>query len=82
MSWCWSCRLGQLAVVVVSDRLEAADLAVPEPVVAEGEDLVVDRDLGVFRARRLAIRSNIARSGPPPVGIFCAASVSAQRSAG
>jgi hypothetical protein len=38
--------------------------------------------LAMLRPRRLAIRSNIARSGPPPVGIFCAASVSAQRKAG
>ena len=45
VGWRWSCRLGQLVVVVVVDvRLvfEAADLAVPEPVVAEGEDLAGD----------------------------------------
>ena len=42
VSWRWSCRLGQLVVVVVvNGRLvfEAADLAVAQPVVAEGEDL-------------------------------------------
>src|SRR5207248_7922416 len=38
--------------------------------------------LGILRPRCWAIRSKVARSGPPPVGIFCAASVSAQRSAG
>ena len=54
VSWCWwSCRLGQFGVVVVIDGLvfEAADLAVPEPVVAEGEDLAGDRDLGECCAR-------------------------------
>jgi len=37
VSWRWSCGLGQLLVVVVVDGLlfEAADLAVPKPVVAE-----------------------------------------------
>jgi hypothetical protein len=48
VSWRWSCRLGQLAVVVVGVRLvvEAADLAVAQSVVAKGEDLAGDRDLG------------------------------------
>jgi hypothetical protein len=49
VSWRWSCGLGQLVVVVVVDvRLvfEAADLAVAQPVVAEGEDLAGDCDLG------------------------------------
>ena len=48
VSWHWSCGLGQLPVVVVGDGLvfETADLAVAEPVVAEGEDLAGDRDLG------------------------------------
>src|SRR5205085_8851944 len=43
VGWRWSCRLGQL---VVDGRLagEAADFAVPEAVVAEGEDLAGDRD--------------------------------------
>src|SRR5262249_31010766 len=42
-----SCGLGRLVVVVVEGLvLEAADLAVAEPVVAEGEDLAGDRDLG------------------------------------
>src|SRR5512142_1866997 len=46
-SWRGSCGLGQLAVVVVGDGLvfEAADLAVAEPVVAEGEDLAGEGDL-------------------------------------
>src|SRR5207248_6369998 len=49
VSWRWSCGLGQL-VVVVDVRLvfEAADLAVAQPVVAEGEGLAGDRDLGDF----------------------------------
>ena len=38
--------------------------------------------VAILLPRRLAIRSNIVRSGPPPVGIFWAASVSAQRSVG
>ena len=47
VSWRWSCGLGQLVVVVVDGLVfEAADLAVAEPVVAEGEDLAGDRDLG------------------------------------
>jgi len=47
VSWRWSCGLGQLVVVVVDGLvLEAADFAVAEPVVAEGEDLAGDRDLG------------------------------------
>jgi hypothetical protein len=48
VSWRCSCGFGQLVVVVVVAGLvfEAADLAVPEPVVAEGEDLAGDRDLG------------------------------------
>src|SRR5581483_3639718 len=39
----WSCG-GQLDFVVVGAVGEAADLAVPEAVVAEGEDLSGDRD--------------------------------------
>ena len=54
VGWCWSCRLGQLVVVVVlvDGRLvfEAADLAVAQPVVAEGEDLAGDGDLGDLAA--------------------------------
>ena len=47
VNWCGSCGLGKLVVVVVDGLVfEAADLAVPEPVVAEGEDLAGDRDLG------------------------------------
>jgi hypothetical protein len=47
VSWRWSCGLGQFVVVVVDRGLvfEAADLAVAQPVVAEGEDLAGDRDL-------------------------------------
>jgi hypothetical protein len=48
VSWRWSCGLGQLLVVTVFDArlVEAADLAVAQAVVAEGEDLPGDRDLG------------------------------------
>jgi hypothetical protein len=46
VSWWWSCGLGQVVVVVVGGLGQAADLAVAQPVVAEGEDLAGDRDLG------------------------------------
>ena len=47
VSWRWSCGVRQLVVVVVDGGLvfEAADLAVAQPVVAEGEDLAGDSDL-------------------------------------
>ena len=38
--------------------------------------------LAMLRPRRFAIRSKAARSGPPPVAAFCAASTSAQRMCG
>ncbi len=56
VSWRWSCGLGQLLVVVVVDvglACEAADLAVAQPVVAEGEDLAGDGDLGDVAAAAL-----------------------------
>ena len=47
VGWGWSCRVGQLVVVVVGGLVfEAADFAVAQPVVAEGEDLAGDGDLG------------------------------------
>ena len=54
VGWRRSCGLCQL-VVVADVRLvfEAADLAVPEPVVAEGEDLAGDGDLGDVAAAAL-----------------------------
>jgi hypothetical protein len=79
--WRRSCCVRQF-VVVGGVGGETADLAVPEAVVAEGEDLAGDSHLGDLGPRRLAIRSNFSRSGPEPVVIFCAASTSAQRKAG
>jgi hypothetical protein len=58
---------------------ELADLAVAQAVVAECEDLSGGGDAGDLRPRRLAIRSNCWRSGPPRVGRCVAASTSAQR---
>jgi hypothetical protein len=55
VGWRGSCGLGQLVVVIVAVRLvfEAADLAVAERVVAEGEDLAGDRDSGDLAAAAL-----------------------------
>ncbi len=51
VGWRVSCSLGQLVVVVVWGLLfEAADLAVAQPAVAEGEDLAGDGDLGDLAA--------------------------------
>ena len=58
--------------------VEAADLAVVQAVVAEGEDLAGDRDAGDFGAAASSDPLGLPRSGPPPVGVFCAASISAQ----
>ena len=77
--------VGQVVVVVVVDGLvfEAADLAVAQPVVAEGEDLAGDRDLGdvapaafgdPFEVWRAAVRRRWGSSAR--------LRVSAQRSAG
>ena len=77
VSWRWSCGLGQLLVVVVVVGglvFEAADLAVAEPVVAEGEDLAGDGDLGdvapaalgdPLERRRAAARRRWGSSGRP-----------------
>jgi hypothetical protein len=54
------------AHAAVAGVLEAADLAVSQPVVDEREDLASDRDAGLVDAAALAIARYLAdRTGPP-----------------
>ena len=59
---------------------QATDLAVAQAVVAEGEDLAGDGDLGDLAAAAFGDAFEVSRSGPPPWLAFWAASTSAQRS--